>query len=69
MKFNPEINLGTVIEVLVFALAVVGGIMKFSALETKLNIMFDWFQRSVIGVPPQGDEAEKDIRRFHGGKS
>ena len=48
MKFNPEINLGTIIEICVFILAVIGAIRKVSQIEFKVNMMYDWFMRDVI---------------------
>ena len=63
MKFNPEINLGTLLELAVFMIAVVGGVMKFGRLEAKLNIMFDWFQTAVIHRNGNDDDT---VRRFHG---
>lgn len=61
MKFNPEINLGAIIEMLMFLVVVAGGIARFNTIETKLNIMFDWFQRYVIRPGPDSE----DITKFH----
>jgi len=43
MKFNPEINLGTVIEIAVFVLTVLGAARKFGELETKVNMLYDYW--------------------------
>ena len=68
VKFNPEINLGTLIEMATFIVVVAGVFTKFGRLETKLNIMFDWFQRTVIGHSISGGTppTDEEIRRFHG---
>lgn len=63
MKFNPEINLGAIIEMLMFLVVVAGGIARFNTIETKLNIMFDWFQRYVIRSRTGPDS--EDITKFH----
>jgi hypothetical protein len=48
MKFNPEINLGNVIELLGFLAVVFGAVRKFGALEAKLNVMYEWFSSEVL---------------------
>ena len=48
MSFKPEITLGTVIELLVFLFAVLGAVRRFGVLEAKLNIMYGWFEQSVM---------------------
>jgi hypothetical protein len=48
VRFNPEINLGTIVEIAVFVLAVFGAIRKLGVLEAKLNIMYGWFEKSVM---------------------
>jgi hypothetical protein len=48
MKFNPEINLGTVVEICVFVLAVMGAMRKVGTMEAKLNIMYAWFTSNII---------------------
>ena len=51
--FKPEITLGTLIELLAFIVAVLGGIRKFGVLEAKLNIMYKWFEDSVLHNAPR----------------
>lgn len=63
VHFNPEINLGTIVEISVFIVSIAGAILKLGKLETKLNIMFDWFQSTVIR---RNGPDQKDIERFHG---
>lgn len=63
MKFNPEINLGAIIELVSLLVVVIGGISKFNTIETKLNIMFDWFQGNVINKEQQKDS----LKKFHSG--
>lgn len=61
MHFNPEINLGTIIEILVFLGAIYGAIRKVTVLETKLNIMYGWFEETVM------HPRKNDSKRFFGG--
>ena len=65
MHFNPEISLGALLELGVLVFACAGALIKLGKLEAKLNIMFDWFQRSVIGTGSAIRDAE-DTKRFHG---
>lgn len=60
MKFNPELNLGTIIEVLVFLAAVLGAMRKLGALEAKLDIMYDWFTATVLPRASH-DRKERDV--------
>lgn len=68
LKFNPEINLGTIVEVTLLAITACGALVKFGKLEAKLNIMFDWFNRSIIGHRQSESElaVDEDIKKFHG---
>jgi|HubBroStandDraft_1064217.scaffolds.fasta_scaffold34402_3 hypothetical protein len=65
MHFNPEINLGTIIEICTFFFTVlafgIGAIRKFDKIEAKLNIMYGWFEESVLHARPV-----KDTRDFFG---
>lgn len=65
MKFNPEINLGALIEIALLLITVAGVFTRFGRLEAKLNIMFDWFQSAIIR---NDGPTVKDIRKFHGDK-
>lgn len=65
MHFNPEINLGTIVEMATLVIIVAGGMMRLGRLEAKLNIMFEWFQSAIIR---RGGPDLDDIRRFHGDK-
>lgn len=51
MKFDPTINFGTVIELAMFLVALVGGAIKIGRLEAKMDLMFTWFQDVVIHSP------------------
>lgn len=60
MTYKPDISLGTIIEIIVFILAVAGAVRRLGVLEAKLNIMYGWFESSVIhsnrGRDKQDDE-------------
>ena len=63
MKFNPEINLGTIVEILVFLLAVMGAMRKVGVIEAKLNIMYSWFTSNIVNHrQQQHEEAERFFR-------
>jgi high-affinity nickel permease len=63
MKFNPEINFGTIVEISVFIIALIGGIRKFGILEQKLNIMYSWWERTILG---QESSDHPDTQKFFG---
>ena len=61
MKYNPEINLGTLIEIFMFAVVILGAAKKLGSLETKVNTMYEWFQSDVIHrQPPKSRTAHGD---------
>lgn len=66
MKFNPEINLGTLIEIATFLLVVLGAVRKIGALETKLDLMYGWFQRNVINDHITAERTPSGRRRVNG---
>jgi hypothetical protein len=67
LRFNPEITLGTIISTVVFVATIVGSMLaavrKFGVLEAKLNIMYHWFEKKVLGA---GNH--EDTERFFGKK-
>lgn len=48
MTFKPEITLGQVVEIVLFLGGVIAAVRKFGAMEQKLNILYDWFEHSVL---------------------
>lgn len=60
MSFKPEITLGTVIELAVFLFAVLGAVRKFGVLEAKLNIMYGWFEASVMHTSRARDKQDDE---------
>ena len=68
MHFSPEVSLGAIVEIIIMLIMVAGAFIKIGRLETKLNIMFDWFQRTIIGGSKShpNPPSDEEIRRFHG---
>jgi hypothetical protein len=48
MKLTYEISLGSLIQIVMLAFAIVKTSIKFGELEQKVNIMYYWFQSTVI---------------------
>lgn len=65
MHFNPEINLGTVIETCTFVLLAIGAARKLGVLESKLNIMFSWFQTEIINGHRHASDRVVESEEFH----
>jgi hypothetical protein len=73
MHFNPEITIGTIVEVIVFISGLIAGIMhinrKFGEIQTKVNIMYHWFDTVVIRgviIPSRPESRGEDVKRFFG---
>lgn len=48
MHYIPDISLGTITEIVTLGVLVLGASRKFGRLEQKVNIMYHWFESSVI---------------------
>ena len=48
MHFDPTFSLGTIIELLSLMFIVVGGAIKVGKIETKVDLMFTWFQHFLL---------------------
>ena len=62
LHWNPEVTLGGLVEIVLLVLTIIGAAVKFGRLETKLNIMYGWFERVVLHTNSGSDET----RRFFG---
>ena len=55
MSINPQISLGDVATVLIVAISVLGmhrsNVARMSKFESRLDIIFAWFERNVINGP------------------
>jgi hypothetical protein len=65
MKFNPEINLGTIIEIFTFIALALGAARKFGVIETKLNVMYGWFQTEIINGHRFHSDRMTETRQFY----
>lgn len=65
MVFKPEITLGTIIEIITLLGIVFGAIHKFSVIETKLNIIFNWWSTRVVGREETSHQRDQR-RQFFG---
>jgi hypothetical protein len=48
MTFNPEISLGTIIQVVMLLMALGALVARLSKIESKLDLMYEWFERNVV---------------------
>jgi hypothetical protein len=64
--FKPEISLGTVVELLSFIVVVIGAIHKFGVLETKLNVMYTWFEQNVLNESHMEQMRASARKKFFG---
>jgi hypothetical protein len=58
VKFNSEISLGTILQVVVFLFGFMGLIYRLGVLETKLNLMWKHFEQQMLGAPTARDRKE-----------
>jgi hypothetical protein len=65
MHINPEITAGQLIETFTIVLAVLGAARKVGQIETKLNIMYAWFEQVVLRDRRKADTMK--TREFYGG--
>jgi hypothetical protein len=70
--FKPEITLGTILEIFTLLGALlgmgIGIIRKFSVLETKLNIIFNWWTTNIAGGHSDTPHQSRERERFYGAK-
>lgn len=48
MTFKPEITLGQIVQLVLFAIGLFAAVRKFGKMEQKLDTMYDWFVHSVL---------------------
>lgn len=66
MHFSGEITLGTLIEAATFLGGALVIARKFGAIETKLNIMYGWFNTEVINGHAHREDRMLETQRFYG---
>lgn len=65
MHFNPEINLGTICEIITVVALAIGAARKFGVIETKLNIIYAWFQTEIINGHKFRQDRITESREFY----
>lgn len=64
MTFKAEITLGQIVEVAVFIVGIIGFARKVGALEQKLNIIYGWWENSVLYRHDTGLHERAKVERF-----
>jgi hypothetical protein len=66
LKFNWDVNVGTIIAIITFLVSLytfhISNVRRYERIETKLNILFEWFQNNVVGrgEPPRIKRTGRD---------